>query len=72
MKLRPPFFLRGLSPVETVLDESSDLRVRIGWLTVSPDARSSVRLSVKNRGSKIACPDSGSGLILGDLSGKRT
>jgi len=62
--LRPPFFPRGVSPVEAVLGDSCILARRMERSTVFPEWKSSVRLFMKISGSRIAYPDFGSRLVL--------
>jgi len=60
----PPFFPRGVSPVEAVLGDSCILARRMERSTVFPEWKSSVRLFMKISGSRIAYPDFGSRLVL--------
>jgi hypothetical protein len=62
--LSSPLFSVGLSPVGTVLGETLDSRLGIGWSRIFAGGNLTGALIVKIAWSRIACPDSGSGLVL--------
>ena len=59
-------FLEGVAPVDTLLGESWDLEIRIGWSTVFEGACHGYESARRSRRSESLAPISASGLVLND------
>jgi hypothetical protein len=64
----PPLFPGRLLPAGTFLGENPVLELRIGLNSDLRNGTLPLGRSVSNRGYRIACPDSGSRLVLNDFS----